>query len=160
MIFFCEDCGGKNTLPSKKMKNGRIIFKCIFCAYPNNYISNSFNTETSNKIKTSFYQAALQVEVIGGFVYHKNKGILVNYMPKILTRADIDFMGTNLLNNLNLCNDLNIDVEQMILYIAKRHTAVKQIDTDCIAVIIAKTQKALDQTSDLFNHLIQESYLV
>lgn len=97
-------------------------------------------------------------DIIGGLVYHRNKGILVNHMPKTLTREDLDFLGSNLFENIDICQKLNIDIEQMILYISHRHTAVRQINANCIIVVIAATQQALHQISGLFNHLVCDSF--
>ncbi|SLM27975.1 hypothetical protein MTBBW1_1210015 [Desulfamplus magnetovallimortis] len=37
LIFFCEDCGERNSLTPEKIQNGRVTFKCSSCKYTNSY---------------------------------------------------------------------------------------------------------------------------
>ena len=37
MIQFCEDCGEKNFLSSKQLRDGKAVFKCTECGYYNSY---------------------------------------------------------------------------------------------------------------------------
>lgn len=164
MIVFCEDCGGKNSVPSNKIKNKIIIFTCILCAYPNKYIlestnkTNSAKNPISIKNSVSLSQIISFKDILGGLVYHRNDGVLVNHMPKILSRADLDFLGVTLLKNIDICQKLDIQIQQMILYISHRHTAVRQINANCIVVVIAATQQALHQVLGMINHLNHESF--
>lgn len=164
MIVFCEDCGGKNSVPSNEIKNNLIIFTCILCTYRNKYILESTNKINSAKNPTSIINPVFLSQIIsfkdvlGGLVYHRNDGALVNQMPKTLTRADLDFLGITLLKNIDICQKLGIDIEQMILYISHRHTVVRQINANCIIVVIAATQQALHQVSEMFDRLDQESF--
>ena len=47
MIFFCEDCGGKNLLAPTQLKDGKAVFRCDSCDYLNSY---SFSTPEEKEV--------------------------------------------------------------------------------------------------------------
>ncbi|MGD9732306.1 MAG: hypothetical protein AB7U45_08990 [Desulfamplus sp.] len=37
MIFFCEDCGARNSLTDESIQQGIVTFRCKVCNYLNSY---------------------------------------------------------------------------------------------------------------------------
>ncbi len=143
MIVFCEDCGGKNSLPTAKIENRRIVFQCSSCAYRNNYALESSDKSILNQIRINLKQISSRPDVIGGFVYHRNKEVLIDFMSDLLTRDDLIFLGKKLLENISICQEQYRDIEQMVLFISNRHTVVRALDTNRIIVVICQTIKAV-----------------
>ena len=74
MIFFCEDCGEKNSLYPEQYKNGKAVFRCSTCHY-----MNSYNFHAPPKKTNPLLKKFMQISKISGV----DQYILVNQKGKI-----------------------------------------------------------------------------
>ena len=75
MIFFCEDCGEKNSLIPEQYKNGKAVFRCSSCHYMNSYIF-----QAPPKKTTPLLKKFKQISKVSGVEQY----ILVNQKAKII----------------------------------------------------------------------------
>ena len=54
MLFFCEECGGKNMVADGSANRGKIRFRCQFCHYETVVEAGEVKTPAGEASKDSF----------------------------------------------------------------------------------------------------------
>ena len=149
MIFFCEDCGAKNSLKPEQIVTGRAIFRCNTCDYSNNYLLPSINQKSRIPLKkqikkNGFYDFLLNKinalsEVTGSFVYHFDKGILVSKMPGEIREEELLILAAILSENYLLCDELYPDINRVILFLKDKIVVLRQLRGKIFIAVAVKT---------------------
>ena len=92
-----------------------------------------------------FKEARSFPETLGIFLYHKELGVLKHDMPEILKKADLDFVGKNLMQSYMINQSWLGDVTEMALFVADKHMVVKLMG-DSLFIIIACKSAILPRT--------------
>ena len=135
MIFFCEDCGAKNDLGEADFKAGRAVFCCCSCRYMNSYIVPGAVNETNILVE----KIQSHPEIIGAFLYHGKKGAVTNHMPKILTRADLEMLGTYLSKSYLAGLSHYPDIHRVMIAISDKHITLQKIGSDLFLFVVSKS---------------------
>jgi hypothetical protein len=135
MIFFCEDCGGKNELGQADLKSGRANFRCCSCDYHNSYpVSKELNPLDIFKKKIQGYP-----EIIGAFLYHGKNRTITNYMPPILTPKNLELLGDYLTKTFLSGLSQYSDIQQLMITISDKHITIRKVEQDLFIFLIATT---------------------
>lgn len=145
MIFFCEDCGEKNILVPEQLDDGKAVFRCTSCSYMNTYRTETERQSNSDTPEAFLNDIQALPEIIGSFLFHREKGVVKNNMPGILKAKNLDILGKILIKNFSDCRFLYPDVNEMALIISDRNLLVKMIDSN-LALIIAGKRFPLSET--------------
>lgn len=135
MIFFCEDCGAQNDLGTADFKNKRAVFRCCSCEYMNSYAVPAARNETDN-----FFKKILShPEIIGAFLYHWKNRTITNHMPEILTRADLEVLGSYLSRSYLAGLSHYSDIHEAMITISDKHITLQKIDTQLFVFVVSTT---------------------
>jgi len=133
MIFFCEDCGAKNDLGRADLNSGRAVFRCCSCGYRNSYTIPSTESQTNILIK----KIQSHPEIIGVFVYHAEKGPVKNHMPKMLSRADLEALGSHLSQSYLTALSCYPDIHRVMMAISDKHITLERLGSDQFLVVVS-----------------------
>lgn len=139
MIFFCEDCGKKNILVPEQVKDGKAVFRCEGCHYMNSYAVTLHQDPGIHAAASVLKGLCPFPEIIGSFLFHREKGILKNYMPPSLKETDLNTLGKLLAENVSVCRSLFPDVNEMAVFISDKTMTLKMINKHLAVIIAGKT---------------------
>ncbi|NOX33812.1 MAG: hypothetical protein GXP56_08740 [Deltaproteobacteria bacterium] len=127
----------------------------------NSYAINSINKTQVKKARTCLKRIQTFPEIIGGFLFHKKKGILKNNMPGLLKEKDLEFLGNILTQSFSAGRSCYPDANKMVLIIYKKNIVLKMIGPDLALIIVCKTYPLSKQITDQLlyltsNHKAQE----
>ena len=135
MIFFCEDCGAKNDLGEADFNAGRAVFCGRSCGYMNSYTVPGTVNETNILVE----KIQSHREIIGAFLYHGKKGAITNHMPKILTRADLEVLGTYLSKSYLTALSHYPDIHRVMIAISDKHITLQMLGSDLFLFVVSKS---------------------
>ena len=137
MILFCEDCGEKNDLDPAAFAGGKAIFQCSVCGYNNAYSISSYQKVSSHKL-THFLGTIHAVPgIIGAFFFHNEQGVMAQKMPPVLSRNDIDALGTGLVRSYaEGCRSCS-DITQMTVAISDKFFSVFKLSSHMYVCVIS-----------------------
>ncbi len=140
MILFCEDCGTKNKLNAAGIEN-EIEYRCSSCGYLN---------KTGLKKKLSPRYDLLSClkscpDIIGLFLYHRQKGVVDNRMPDMLKRDDLELLAKILIKKYLTGLSCFPDITRMALAIKGRNLVIQMINGE-VALILTSRQFPLPDT--------------
>lgn len=163
MILFCEDCGEKNVLETKQVKEGKAIFICRICDY-----SNSYRIETTKKTFPKRAMAGkkelllLEIEpfpdLIGSFFFHVKTGVIKSNMPDLLKKSDLEILGKVLVKNYRLSINQYHDINEITLTIANKNMILKKVNSDLFYIMACKTFPLSKDLLDKLDLLIKDSF--
>lgn len=140
MILFCEDCGGKNDLNPKDLAGGRAVFKCSECGYPNSYPVDLKPFSDESGTNTDLFDAVKDIpDVVGAFVFDRQKGVTGSRMPDMLTPEDIHALGQGLADGYDSGEQNMPDMRTMTLVISDKHFFVAKREDGRYIVLVATT---------------------
>ncbi|WDP92976.1 MAG: hypothetical protein HUN04_25935 [Desulfobacter sp.] len=155
MILFCEDCGQKNDLEPAAFAGGRAVFKCSACGYHNAYALNVQETD-SGPVKgfTPFFVAVQSLPgIIGSFLYHEKKGLVGEKMPPVLTRKDIESLGSGLSLGYSGGDRTFPDMKKMTVVISDKYFSVFKVAPQLYAIVVAAVPDLPREVIELVNKL-------
>jgi hypothetical protein len=76
-------------------------------------------------------------EIIGAFVYHKKKGPVTDHMPKMLTRADLDVLGSYLSQSYSTALSSYPDIHRVMVAISDKHITLQPFAPDLFFVVVS-----------------------
>ncbi len=76
-------------------------------------------------------------EIIGAFLYHREKGPVTNHMPKILTRADLEVLGTYLSKSYLTALSHYPDIHRVMIAISDKHITLQRVGPDLFFVVVS-----------------------
>lgn len=135
MIFFCEDCGAKNDLAGADFNAGRVVFRCCSCGYMNSYPVPGTENETNILVE----KIQSHPEIIGVFLYHGKKGTITNHMPKILTRADLEVLGSYLSKSYLTGLSHYPDIHRVMIAISDKNITLQRLASDLFLFVVSKS---------------------
>lgn len=135
MIVFCEDCGKKNHLDNGQIIDGKAVFICKDCGYPNAYGLEAFSTRSNTALEQLFSTLQEFPDIMGGFLFHKKKGVTRTRMPEILKPEDIETLGAHLTQTYEFGQDAWPKIQEMVALISDKYFFVHKIGSRSYAVI-------------------------
>ncbi len=121
MIVFCEECGKKNQLAAGVSLEGKAVFRCSYCGFSNAYyLTNSPNALSSAVVDALKETQASTPWMIGSFVFHPAKKIILNQMPSALKPLDLEILGTRLYKSLETGSNGFDDIEALTVKIGDK----------------------------------------
>lgn len=137
MIVFCEDCGQKNTLPMIQPDDAKVVFTCASCRYPNDCTVSLNHPHRINRIKAVLNKTlAKDPSIIGYFVFHPQKRILLKQMPDKLKPEDLQVLAQLILKRCHLGHSRIPDIEHIHLRIGDKRLTVFMNKLWLVLVII------------------------
>ncbi len=124
MILFCEDCGKKNDLPPSALTGGKAVFQCSSCSYGNAYSVNVRATLPFDDTESFLNEVLSFPEVVGSFLYDREKKVVGTQMPAVLNRNDIEALGSGLVRSYADGLDACSDMDGMMVVIADNQNQV------------------------------------
>jgi len=172
LIFFCEDCGEKNILKEKNIKDKNIEFICSVCKYnncytlPENYSQNirknnkNFDQDFLDKqIKDLLQQIKNFPQIIDIFVFHRNGTILNNNCLKSSDTTDYERLKTFNSEDLHIKQELTKIGKSLI----KNYLFAQACFSDLNEVILSYNNKTIffeKINKDLFIAVISKQFLL
>jgi len=157
MILFCEDCGEKNDLDPAAFAGGKAVFRCSVCDYPNAYSISSYEKECPSHKLTDFLDAIQPSSgIIGAFFYHEEQGVIEQKMPQLLTRNDIDTLGSGLARSYAEGQSSCRDLTKMAVVISDKYFSVFKLSTHLYVIVIAAGPGLPDKILELISILEKE----
>ncbi len=144
MIVFCEDCGSKNLLNPDQIRNDQmghkiVSFTCQTCQYKNAYKMDNYPNSHPDQYTKTLREILSASSIIGIFIFHENKGIINNLMPKILKESDLLFLSKHLINAHRESGALFPDTDKTIWNIGDTHLTVKSLGNSLFIVLASNT---------------------
>ena len=139
MIFFCEDCGQKNRVDRSLVQKGeRVRFTCRECGYANAYLLPRPGNEV--RVKTDRILDGIRTfsEIVGGFSYHIQKGVLSSRMPAFLEQTDIDTMGRKFTHAYIQGRSFFPDVHGIQIRIGDKYFMAHELEPGLFLVIVSR----------------------
>lgn len=146
-------------MTSQQLKEGKAVFRCQACSYPNSYTVKTHGKKMLKKDDLLFKEFTSFPGIIGLFFFHIKTGVLKKHMPKVLKGTDLDILGKVLTNNYLTCQSFYKDVNEMTLVISNKNIVFKKIGKDLFVIIICKTLPLLNQLSEKLAHLATEDII-
>jgi len=162
MILFCEDCGEKNELDSTAFSDGKAIFRCCVCAYPNAYAFSFPERSPRNKpgkpdkLASLFDLIQSSSGIIGAFLYHENQGLIRKKMPPFLTDKDLNTLGSALAKSYSEACVTCSDMMKMTVMISDKYFSVFKMSAGLFVVVIATGPDLSDKVRQLIAELQKE----
>ncbi len=156
MILFCEDCGEKNDLDPAAFAGGKAVFQCCVCSYPNAYSIPSYEKVPSNQLTRFLDAIQSSPGIIGAFFYHEKKGVVRHKMPPVLTRNDIDALGSRLARTYAAGHRSCLDLTKMTVVISDKYFSVFKLITQMYVIVIAAGPGLPDNILELISGLEKE----
>ena len=140
MILFCEDCGQKNRVDRSRGQEGeRVRFTCQECGYANAYLVPRPGNEVRMKTDRILDSMRSFPEIIGGFSYHIQKGVLSSRMPAFLKPADIDTLGREFTHAYVQGSSFFPDVHGIQILIGDKYFMARELEPRLFLVIVSQT---------------------
>ncbi len=150
MIFFCEDCGGKNDLPPWISQNGKVMFQCRACGYNNSYAAPSPVLSIEKQMEQLSEKIRSFPEIMGLFFYDSTLGVLENRVP-VLTPKDLLTLGRTFSRQYLEGLAVYSDLEGMLFVISDKHFAVFRLADSLFLILICRTVFLPDEVKTLVN---------
>ncbi len=138
MVLFCEDCGEKNDLDTAAFIDGKAVFKCSVCNYPNAYSITHLTESEPPDTRACFFEEIQSASgMVGGFLYDHKQGVIGRKMPSILAKSDIDTLGAGLSRSYDQAGLFCPDLEKITVVIADKYFSVFKVGGQLYAVVVA-----------------------
>lgn len=154
MILFCEDCGQKNDLEPSAFAGGRAVFECQVCGYHNAYALQEPDPAPAGDDGASFFDAVQSFPgVIGSFLYHEKKGLVGEKMPPVLTRKDIESLGSGLSLGFSGGDRTYSDITKMTVVISDKYFSVFRAGPQLYAIVVSVGPDLPEEVRELISGL-------
>lgn len=170
MIFFCEDCGKKNTLEEKQVAGGIAAFRCTSCNYLNSYpvpLKKGTPIDHQSRLPSETEHGAAGIataaldeinmfpHVIGSFLYHYDNGIPVNSMPDLLGEKELITIGEILAKNYYAGRAGYPDISEATLVFNKRVVIARNVTGKLFIAVISDTFPMPQEFTELLDRAVE-----
>ncbi len=139
------------------LEGGRARFTCRECNYLNSYPLPWPEHAFLEKSESICKEMLSFPEVIGLFLYHSQRGILLSRMPAILKQADLNTLGREFSRAYSQSLLAFSDVHGMQIRIAEKYFIVHQIRAGFFLVIVSRTPSLSRELCGLIPGLAESS---
>lgn len=159
MIVFCEDCGKKNLVspdPSTDQASGRRIkFQCAACGYSNTSPLLPYGGGNPDKIKAELKRMIrAHTPILGAFIFHYQKKIIIGQMPGRLEQADMEILGRILSDTYLEGKNRFPDIEAVCVCIGEKIVTVLMNHTYCSLVVVTERSELSKKLILQFSRLL------
>lgn len=147
MIIFCEDCSSKNYLEDEKAQDDVLVFRCRSCNYLNTIRQKPKTGSPFDKGSDWMNALGSAPQIVGAFLFHTQKGIIHNNMPKTLRVQDLQKIGKIMFSNFETCLPVLEDITRQVMVIQDKNLIFQKI-TSASGVILVSTKLPLGADID------------
>lgn len=133
MIVFCEDCGSQNSLPDDPgLCREKAVFTCQTCGY-----GNAWALHEKHPAARFFSAVKHCPDLIGAFLFHSTKGLVLAQMPGLLSRRELDALGRGLTQSHAAAMAACPDISTTTVQIRDKYFRVVDLGRELYAVIVS-----------------------
>jgi len=180
LIFFCEDCGEKNSISPEQITNDIVSFRCGSCRYYNSYPvpgkkRRSVDTEVADHAEVPEVQFDLGEitrqlidqmntleEVTGIFIFYQNHVVLLSPEPEGFTKGELRSIGELLTENYHFGQKIIPDINEIMLGKKKRIIIYNSISNDLFFAVMCQSFPVSRRCRALLDRVVSglRTYLV